>query len=150
MEYYKNKSNKSEEDVKLINNLKKQIQQLQTDMKRLEMSKDTTHLTIGNSADGLANGEMKLVDGFQDDEHQGRKQTDGLKGIRKHQCADAASAGVEPDEQHHAYYIHNERNTCWLENKLLEDNTNYIKPHRSTHHLGKQEEPGARLIRTVA
>ncbi len=39
-EYYKNKSNKSEEDVKLINNLKKQIQKLQTDMKRIEMSKD--------------------------------------------------------------------------------------------------------------
>ena len=99
--------------------------------------KDTAHLTIGNRINCLAYRKMQLPDGFQDDEHQGCKQTSGLKGIRKHQRADAASAGIKPDEQHHSHNIYDERNTSRLEHELLQDDTHYIEPDGSTHHLRK-------------
>ena len=111
---------------------------------------DTTHRTICNGADSLTNRQVQMSDGFQNDHHQRCKQADGLKGIRKHQRADAASAGIEPDEQYHTDHIHNERNTSRLEHKLLENDAHYIKPDGSPHHLGKQEEPSTRLIRAIA
>ena len=108
------------------------------------------HRTLGNGANSLTDREMQLAHYIEDDQYQGSKQADGLEGIGEHQRGDAPSVGVEPDEQHHHRHIHDKGYACRVEDKLLEDDTHHVEPDAGAYHLGEQEKPGTRLIRTVA
>ena len=107
---------------------------------------DTAHGRGGDGIDGFTHGEVQVTDHREDDHDEGREETDGLEGIRKHQCADATTTGVEPDEGHHQEHVHEEGDAHGVEDKLLEDDTHHVEPHGGTRHLRQEEEGGPRQI----
>ena len=62
---------------------------------------------------------MQMVDGGKDDQDESRKEAERLEGICKHQCADASTTGVEPNQQYHHHHIHRKWDAGRGEDELL-------------------------------
>ena len=112
--------------------------------------KDATHRTIGNSRYGFANRQLQLTDDGEDNHDKSREETEGLEGVCKYQCADAATTGVKPDEQYHDDDGDSEWDAGFGKHELLQDDTDHIEPYSCPCHFRQQEETGTRQIRTFA
>ena len=78
---------------------------------------------------------MQLINGRKDYQDESRKETERLEGVGEHQCADAASSCIEPDEQYHHHHIHRKGDTGGGEDELLEDDADDVESDGGTRHL---------------
>ena len=111
---------------------------------------NATHVAASDGANSLTNRQIQLADDRKDDHDEGCEETECLERIGKHQRANAATTGVEPDERHHHNDIHCEGNACRSEDKLLKDDADDIESDGCPRHLRQQEETGSRLVRSHA
>ena len=107
---------------------------------------DAAHLTVLHDIDGFSDRQVHHGDDLEDDEDQGGEKTEGLEGVREHQCTDAATTGIEPYEEYHAHDIDEEGDAHGVENKLLENHTDDIELHGRARHLREEEKPCSGLI----